>query len=324
MKNVTYFLLLLISINILISCDKEEDYDSRKLREEFYEDLNCKEPEYKKFLEIKSVYRDQSGNTYLASRYGDNGSVIAKYNNEGNNVWRKIFKTEHEFYNTGFGEQRENYELVEINAVIDGAIVLYFRNTNSEYDKIKLFSLEGEELRDYTMNDDTAFKVFQWSNKEFVIEKVNHSTNEPEYEMQNIEGSTQSFENLYIDGFYHEYVNINQNDYLSARFINTTHGSFDNYFDISKFILKQVKKDDWTQGDFQESVEIRHNNILTGDESFKVELPLNIESDTRSRVLNYEIDENSFKIVFDIWFKDNTRKTVEYKVNNHTGEVDIL
>ena len=324
MKNVPCFLLLLISINTLISCEKDEDYDSKKLREEFYVDFNCKEPEYKKFLEIKSIYRDESGNTYIASRYGNEGSILAKYNNNGDNVWKNVFKTENEFYNTGFGEQRENYEIVEINAVIDGAIVLYFRNSKSEFDQVKLFNYNGEEIRSYSMNDNTTYRVFQWSNKEFVIEKVNHSTNEPEYEMQNIEGSTQSFENLYIDGFYHEYVRINQSDYLSARFINTTYGLFDNYFDISKFLLKQVTKDEWTEGESQESVEICHNNILTGDESFKIELPLNIESDTRSRVLNYEIGENNFKIEFEIWYEDNTRKVVEYKVNNHTGEIDTL
>lgn len=324
MKNITYFLLLLISINILVSCEKDEDYDSRKLREEFYEDLNCKEPEYKRFLEIKSVYRDHNGNTYIASRYNEDESILAKYNNDGNNVWRKIFKTEHEFYDTGFGEQRENYELPEINAVIDGAIVLYFRNTNGKYDRIQLFSLEGEKLRDYPMDDDTTYRVFQWSNTEFLIEKVNHSTNEPEYEMQNIAGSTQSFDHLYIDDFYHEYVRINQSEYLSARFINTTHGSFDNYFDISKFLLKQVTKDDWTDGDLQESVEICHNNILSGDKSFKIELPLNIETETRSRVLNYDLNENHFEIVFEIWNKDNTRDIVEYRVNNLTGEIDIL
>lgn len=324
MKNIIYLLLLLLSINTMISCDKDEDYDSKKLREEFYVDLNCKEPEYKKFLEIKSVYRDQTGNTYIASRYGDEGSVLAKYNDDGNNIWKKIFKTENEFYDTGFGEQRENYEIVEINAVIDGALVLYFRNTNSEFNKIKLFNYDGEEVRSYPMNHGTAYSVFQWSNKEFIVEKINHSTNEPVYEMQDIKGVSQSYENLYTDGFYNEYARINENEYLSAKFINTNHGSFDNYFDIAKFFFKAVNKEDWTEGDFNESVKISHNDVLSGDESFKIELPLNIDKDTRSRILNYDINENYFKIKFEIWYKDNTRKIIEYKVNNHTGEIDTL
>lgn len=242
MRNTIYLLLLFIAMSTLISCDKNnddndhyDDYDLEKLREEFYEDLNCKEPEYAKFLQIESVYRDQSGNTYIASRYTETANILAKYNSEGNNVWRKVFDTEHKFYDTGFGEQKENYEIIEINAVIDGALVVRFINDNHEYNKIKLFDHNGNEVRDYIMENDVSYKLFHWSNEEFIVEKINHSTNVPEYEKQNIQGTTQSYESLCTDEFYYEYTRVNEEEYLFVNFVNTSEVSFDNYFDISKF-----------------------------------------------------------------------------------------
>lgn len=84
------------------------------------------------------------------------------------------------------------------------------------------------------------------------------------------------------------------------------------------------RKEDWTEGDLQESVELHLKNILSGEVSYTTTLPLDIETGTRSRILNYDINENYFKIKFEIWYKDNTRKIVEYKVNNHTGEIATL